>query len=63
MCDFGYLIELDSLPPSWVDGSDGDPGRTTRKECAKRFKTVRQARDEADRLANLFGRTFRVVSA
>lgn len=49
-----YLLELDSDPPSWVDGSDGDPGRTCVKERARVFLSKSAAAYEANRLSKLF---------
>lgn len=57
-----YLLELDSDPPSWVDGSDGDPGRTCVKERARVFLSKSAAAYEANRLSKLYGRRVRAVA-
>ncbi|MEA3642272.1 MAG: hypothetical protein VBE63_20360 [Lamprobacter sp.] len=56
-----YLLELNSDPPSWVDGSDGDPGRTCRRQHALRFQDLALALRESDRLSALFDRVISVV--
>lgn len=53
------LLELNSNPPSWVDGSQGDPGRTTRRECAKRYN-YRAAMRAVARFRYLYGRNITV---
>ena len=55
-----YILELDSHPPSWVDGSEGDPGRTTRIDHATRY-TERVANAAARLLRKQYGRRIRVV--
>jgi hypothetical protein len=61
--DQDYLLELNSDPPSWVDGSDGDPGRTCRRQQALRFRDRALALRESRRLSACFGRVISVVPA
>ena len=56
-----YVLALDSHPPSYVDGSEGDPGRTVRIERAERFETENLALEVATTLGMQFGRRIRVV--
>ena len=56
-----YVLELDSHPPSWVDGSDGDPGRTVCIDRAQRLPTEHLANALAVLLRNQYGRRIRVV--
>jgi len=56
-----YVLQLDSHPPSWVDGSEGDPGRTVCPDRAKRYKTEMLANATARLMRNQYERRIRVV--
>lgn len=48
-----YIVELE--PGCWLARWRGDPGRTTRKDCAKHFRTKQlatEAKAKAIRLRN-----------
>lgn len=55
-----YLIRLDSYPPSWVDSSLGDPGRTTQRDEALRFPTLAAAEKAMQRLQEYYPRRMNI---
>lgn len=57
-----YVIRFDSDPPTWYDGSYGDPGRTTILARAQIYHGVMSARRAHEQLWARYRRIMQIVT-
>ena len=56
-----FVIRFNTNPPTYYDGSKGDPGRTTKAEEAKKYGSDTSAYNAADQLWRRYGRLWSIV--